>query len=86
MGKALQTQNLRWFRSPRPGHHKQSLGGNLWWRWLKETNNPWTKLWKQMYAMDWQEKDHIQMTGHIRGSHVWNKAWENRTLVQNHSF
>jgi len=20
------------------------LGGKLWWRWLKETNNPWSKL------------------------------------------
>ena len=26
------------------------------------------------------------MTGHIRGSHIWNKVWENRDLVQKHTF
>jgi len=62
------------------------LGEKLWWRWLKETRNPWAKLWKQKYAKDWQERDHIRMTGHIRGSHIWNNAWENRALVQKHSF
>jgi len=62
------------------------LGPKLWWRWLKEIRNPWAKLWKQKYAMDWQETDHITMAGHIRGSQIWNKAWENRALVQKHSF
>jgi len=22
------------------------FGENIWWRWLKETRNPWAKLWK----------------------------------------
>lgn len=44
------------------------------------------KLWKQKYAMDWQENDHIRMSGNIKGSHIWNKAWENRALVQKYSF
>lgn len=38
------------------------LGAKHWWRWLKEIRNPWAKLWKQKYAMDWQETDHIKMT------------------------
>eukprot|EP00253_Pinus_taeda_P004434 PITA_04434 len=62
------------------------LGAKFWWRWLKEMRNPWAKIWKQKYAMDWQERDHILMTEHIRGSHIWNNAWKNRTLVQKHSF
>lgn len=62
------------------------LGAKIWWRWLKESNNPWAKLWKQKYATNWQEKDHICMSGHIMGSHIWNKAWDNRTLIHNHSF
>lgn len=57
------------------------LGAKLWWRWLKEIRNPWAKLWKQKYAIDWQETDHIRMTGHIRGSQIWNKASENKALV-----
>jgi len=57
------------------------LGEKLWLRWLKETRNPWAKLWKQKYAKDWQEWDLIRMTRHIRGSHIWNNAWENKALV-----
>lgn len=26
------------------------------------------------------------MSGIIKGSHIWNKAWENRAIVQKHSF
>jgi len=26
------------------------------------------------------------MSGNIKGSHIWNKAWDNRSLVQNNSF
>ena len=62
------------------------LGAKFWWRWLKETRNTRAKIWKQKYAKDWQEWDHIRMTRHIEGSHIWNNAWENRALVQKHNF
>ena len=26
------------------------------------------------------------MSRHIKGSHIWNNAWENRAIVQKHSF
>ena len=26
------------------------------------------------------------MSGLIKGSHIWNKAWENRAIFQKHSF
>lgn len=26
------------------------------------------------------------MSGNIKGSYIWNKAWENRSLVQNNNF
>eukprot|EP00253_Pinus_taeda_P006003 PITA_06003 len=61
-------------------------GAKLWWRWIKELNAPWAKLWKQKYAKYWQEKDHIRMSGKIRGSHIWNLAWENKSIVQQHYF
>eukprot|EP00253_Pinus_taeda_P017086 PITA_17086 len=28
------------------------LGAKVWWRWLKEIQSPWEKLWKQKYAMN----------------------------------
>jgi len=65
---------------------KTILGAKHWWRWLKESSKPWAKLWKEKYAKNWREEDLIRMTGQIRGSHIWNNAWENRALVQNHSF
>jgi len=62
------------------------LGVKLWWRWLKESVPPWAKVWKQKYANNWQERGHIRMSGLIKVSHIWNKAWENRALVQEHNF
>lgn len=61
------------------------LGEKLWWIWLKESDAPWTKVWKHKYANNWQESEHIRKSGSIKGSHIWNKVWENRAIVQKHS-
>eukprot|EP00253_Pinus_taeda_P019935 PITA_19935 len=61
-------------------------GSKLWWRWLKESTTPWAKLWKQKYAINWQERDHIIMSRLINGSHIWNLSWENKAIIQQHSF
>lgn len=62
------------------------LGAKLWWRWLKELDAPWAKVWKQKYENNWKERELIRMSGIIKGSHIWNKAWENRAIVQKHNF
>eukprot|EP00253_Pinus_taeda_P004914 PITA_04914 len=62
------------------------FGANLWWRWIQEPNSPWAKLWKQKYAKYWKEKDRIRMSGQIKGSHIWNLAWDNKNIVQHHRF
>jgi len=62
------------------------VGAKLWWRWLKDLESPWAKVWKQKNAQNWQERDHIRMLGLIKGSHIWNLAWENRSIIQKHSF
>eukprot|EP00253_Pinus_taeda_P002045 PITA_02045 len=62
------------------------LGAKIWWRWLKDIQAPWEKLWKHKYASKWKEENLIRMTGQVKGSTIWNRAWENRALVQNHSF
>jgi len=50
------------------------LGEKLWWRWIKDSDAPWARIWKEKYASNWQTKDHIRMFGIIKGSHIWNKA------------
>jgi len=62
------------------------LGAKVWWRWLKEIQAPWAKLWKQKYASDWEEKNLIRMAGQVKGSPIWNRAWENKDLVHKHRF
>eukprot|EP00253_Pinus_taeda_P003843 PITA_03843 len=61
-------------------------GAKLWWRWIKESETPWAKLWKKKYTKNLQEKYHIRMSGHIKGSYIWNLSWENKSIVQQHSF
>ena len=71
-------------------HNPETLSkvsaAKLWLRWIKELNAPWAKLWKQKYTKQWQEKDHIRMSGKIRGSHIWNLSWDNKNIVQHHCF
>lgn len=58
-------------------------GAKLWWRWIKESKTPWSKLWKQKYSKNWQDKDHIIMLRYIKGSHIWNLSWEIEVLFSN---
>ena len=58
----------------------KALGAKLWWRWLKEPMAQWATIWKHKYASSLQSEDHIRMDGNIKGSHIWNKAWDNREI------
>eukprot|EP00253_Pinus_taeda_P004744 PITA_04744 len=62
------------------------VGTKLWWRWLKEPDAPWAQIWNKKYANNWQAKDHIRMSGIIKRSHIWNKAWNNRDIIQKNNF
>lgn len=64
----------------------KDLGAKLWWHWVKEPKAQWAIIWKEKYASSWQSNDHIRMDGNIKGSHIWNKVWENRGLVQDNIF
>lgn len=63
------------------------IGTKIWWRWLKEIQAPWAKIWKHKYASEWQEENLIRMIGHDKGFAIWNRAWENRakTIVSGRS-
>lgn len=62
------------------------LGAKLWWRWIKELEAQRKITWKEKYTSSWLDNDRIRMDGNIRGSHIWNKAWENRGLIQEKIF
>ena len=52
----------------------KALGAKLWWRWVKDPEAQWAKIWKEKYAHMWQNKDLIRMLGFNKGSHIWNNA------------
>jgi len=63
----------------------KALGAKLWCCWVHNPTTLWANIWKEKYAISWQTNDLIRMLGNIKGSHIWNKAWENRRLVQENS-
>jgi len=65
---------------------KKALGAKLWWHWVQKLDTQWAKIWKEKYANSWQNSDLIRMSGNIKGSYIWNKAWENRRILQENSF
>eukprot|EP00253_Pinus_taeda_P008440 PITA_08440 len=62
------------------------LGAKLWWQWVKDPKAQWAHIWKEKYASAWLSSDIIRMSGNMKGSPIWNKAWENRGVVQKNSF
>eukprot|EP00253_Pinus_taeda_P019056 PITA_19056 len=64
----------------------RALGAKLWWKWVKDPKAQWASIWTEKYANTWDNNNHIRMSRNIKGLYIWNKAWENRGLVQNNSF
>ena len=62
------------------------MGAKMWWRWLKIPTTLWAQIWKQKYAPLTQENQLIRHNVQIKGSNIWNMAWKNKDLVQNHAF
>ena len=88
---------MSWEKICRPKNHgwlglddheilNKVLGAKLWWRWVKDPKAQWASIWKEKYVSSWQSTDLIKMSENIKGSSIWNKAWENRGLVQKNSF
>jgi hypothetical protein len=62
------------------------MGAKIWWRWLKTPTEIWAKLWKHKYAPNTQQAHLIRMQDKIQGSNIWNAAWRNMPLIQEHAF
>ena len=64
----------------------KAVAAKIWWRWVENPKSLWGTLWKAKYTTQIRDKDLIRLTGATQGSQIWNKAWENRHIVQQHSF
>jgi hypothetical protein len=62
------------------------MGERISWRWLKTPTNIWAKIWKCKYAPNTHQNQLIRMQEKIQGSNIWNVAWTNRPLIQEHAF
>jgi hypothetical protein len=69
-----------------PGKLNQVMGAKIWWRWLKAPTTAWASIWRHKYAPLTPENQLIRHNTKINGSNIWNIAWQNRALVQNHAF
>ena len=64
----------------------KALRAKIWWRWVKDPKVQWASIWKEKYANAWPTSDIRRMIGIVKGTLIWNKAWENREVVQKNSF
>jgi hypothetical protein len=69
-----------------PGKMNQVMGAKMWWRWLQHPHDLWAQLWKQKYAPTVQNDQLIRFNEQRQGSNIWNTAWRNRSLIQQHAF
>jgi hypothetical protein len=86
MGGPLQTQILWWSWSKRSKILNNVMGAKIWWRWLTHPTDLWAKLWRHKYAPNIEENNLIRLTNPNPGSSIWNTAWGNHHLVQEHAF
>jgi exonuclease III len=69
-----------------PGKMNKIMGAKMWWRWLQHPQEIWARLWKQKYAPNTHYNQLIRFNEQTSGSNIWNTAWRNRPLVQQHAF
>ena len=50
MGQDLQAKSHGGLWLHDPETLSRVSGAKLWWRWIKEPNAPWAKLWEKNYA------------------------------------
>jgi hypothetical protein len=67
LGQSVQTEISGGTRSLDPGKLNNTMGENIWWRWLKTPAELWAKLWKQKYTLNTPQAQLIRLTGQIQG-------------------
>jgi len=69
-----------------PRKINQVMGAKIWWQWLKTPTATSAQMWQQKYTPLTPDNHLIRHNNQILGSNIWNTAWQNRMLVQNHAF
>jgi hypothetical protein len=69
-----------------PGKLNRVMGEKIWWRWLKHPTELWARIWKIKYVPTTREELLIRFNDRIQGSNIWNTTWNNRMLIQKHTF
>jgi hypothetical protein len=62
------------------------LSAKIWWRWLKNPDDLWARLWRKKYTPTTAEKNLIRWNGDNPGSLIWTAAKKNRQMVTQHAF
>jgi hypothetical protein len=68
------------------GKLKSIMREKIWWRWLKYPSELWAWLWKHKYSPTVNEYNLIRFNDQIQGSNMWNAAWKNQPIIQEHTF
>ena len=53
-----------------PATVNKACGAKLWWRWVKDPQTPWAKLWKAKYVDNLHHQDLIRMTDSLARSPI----------------
>jgi len=63
-----------------------ALRAKIWWRWISQTDTPWTRLWNRKYGPNWSPANLLRFNETPRGSQIWSAALEGQKLVTDHAF
>lgn len=62
------------------------LWAKLWWRWVQGGMDIWKRIWTHKYNMPRSVAGHLRVEETPRGSHIWELARNNKTLVRDFAF
>jgi hypothetical protein len=68
------------------GKLNNTMGAKIWWHWLKTSAELWEKMWKKKYSLKTPQAHLIRLHDKTQGSNIWNAAWKNHPLIQEHDF
>jgi hypothetical protein len=84
--KVYTPKSMAGLRLQDPGKLNQIMGAKIWWRWMKTPDVLWAQFWKNKYPPSMQSDQLIRHNVRIQGSNIWNIAWQNKDIIQKHSF
>ena len=69
-----------------PEKINEVLGAKIWWRGSMYYSEPWAQIWHMIYAPTWDKQNLIRFLEDSRGSHIWQSANQNHSIIQSFIF